>query len=43
MYIEKMYYSVFNIIFSFSSNKNYLFLAYSPALSLQVSVLHCVP
>jgi len=34
MYIEKMYYSILNIIFSFPPNKNYLFLAYSPALSL---------
>jgi len=35
-----MYYSVFNIIFSFPPNKN-LFLAYAPVLSLQVSGLHC--
>jgi len=31
---------VFKIIFSFSPSKNYLFLAYSSALSLQISELH---
>jgi len=31
---------VFKIIFSFLPSKNYLFLAYSLALSLQISGLH---
>jgi len=40
MYIEKCITQSSKLFFSFPPSKNYFFLAYSPALSLQVSGLH---
>jgi len=39
MYIKKCIIQFSKLLFSFPPNKNYLFLAYWPALSLQVSGL----
>jgi len=41
MYIEKYITQSSTLFFPSLQIKNYLFLAYSPALSLQVSGLHC--